>query len=111
MAERKLKNVLEDGGSAGTKYLRPSKFEELGLKGKVIVEGTFVGAINNDMTGKQDFKFETENGFIVVNNTSHLQFLMGKTGPGAYCQLTYNGKEEYKGRSSHNFTLLTDDEE
>lgn len=108
MAAKELKNVLGDGASSGTNYLRPSQFEKDGLKGKVIIEGTFVGAVNNDMTGKQDFKFETEDGFVVINNTAHFQFLMTKVSPGDFCQVTYNGMKEYKGRDCHNFTILSD---
>lgn len=110
MAERKLKRV---GGeeSLGTEYLRPSKFEELGLTDKVIVEGTFLGAIDNDLTGKQDFKFEKEEGgFAVVNGTGHLAYLMSKVSPGAFCQVSYKGKEDYKGKQVHRFDVLSDEE-
>ena len=103
-------------------FIRASKLAEQLEAGEIsegaaIAEGTFLEALPNPMNAdKLDFKLETEDGkTIIINGAGNLGYGMKFVNPGDYIQVQYNGKQEiqkgnYKGRSAHNFTVLTAEE-
>ncbi len=102
-------------GDSTVTFIRPSKLQADGITG-VIVEGTYVESIPNQYDeGKLDYKFEKEDGSIViVNGGGNLGFKMSKIMIGDYVQLSYEGMKEIKngkmkGRKSHTFSILVAD--
>lgn len=93
-------------------FVRPSQLAKDEFEG-VILEGTFVESLPNhfDET-KSDFKFEKEDGSVVViNGAGNLGYRMKAVSPGDYCQISYEGKKEIasgkmKGKSAHCFDVL-----
>jgi hypothetical protein len=77
-----------------------------------ILEGTFLGAIPNQFDeDKNDFKFETEAGIVILNGAGNLGYKMGFISAGDYVQVTYEGqgkmsKGKYAGKLVHNFEVL-----
>jgi len=108
MSEKTFKPAVE--GSTLT-YIRPSKLAEEGVTG-TIVEGVFVAAVDNDMTGKQDFKFELANGnLVVLNGAGNLAYQMKNVTPGALTRIDYLGKSVIKsgpreGKEAHGFKVM-----
>lgn len=96
-------------------YIRPSKLSEEGKTG-LILEGEYLGPVLNSMSEKNDYKFKTEDGIAVINNTGGLQVRMEQIDPGTLVQIHYNGKTEIqngkmKGKQAHNFVVLVEDGE
>lgn len=109
-AEREWKKPGKEGKSI--EFVRPSQLAKDEFTG-VIVEGTFIEALPNhyDET-KNDFKFEKEDGSIVVINAAgNLGYRMRDVNPGDFCRVEYLGKKEIesgkmKGKSAHSFEVL-----
>jgi len=96
-------------------YIRPSKLAEEGQTG-VILEGEYLGPVLNPMSEKNDYKFKTEQGISVINNTGSLQAKMEQVEAGTLVQIVYNGKAEItsgkmKGKQAHQFQVLAEDGE
>jgi hypothetical protein len=97
---------------AGIDFIRPSKLSD-DDNGKVLVEGTFIESIPNhfDET-KLDFKFEREDGnVIIINGAGNLGYRMKAVNSGDIVQVTYQGKQEIqngkmRGKLAHNFDVL-----
>lgn len=89
------------------------KVSELGddHKGKVIVEGTFVELVPSRFT-KEDgsieynFKFEDDEGAVILNRCASLDWMFKKIPVGTFCQVVYLGKEKYNGKATHQFDIL-----
>ena len=95
------------GSEGGLSFLSAKKLFDAGKSGEVVLQGIYEGAVPNKMTEKEDFKFTTEDGnTVIVNSTGHLAYLMKDVSPGNACQITYLGKEEYKGKQSHKFDVV-----
>ncbi len=99
-------------GDTTVTFIRPSELQKNGTTG-VIVEGVFIEAIKNHYNeDKNDYKFEKEDGSIVIVNAGgNLGFKMSKVTVGDYVQLSYEGMKEIKngkmkGKKSHTFSLL-----
>lgn len=108
MSERTFKPVKTDS----VEYIRASDLKKDGITG-VIVEGTFLGTVPNNIDEKKDdFKIEKEDGTVViVNGAGNLGFSMKAVDAGDFIQINYEGMQEiakgpHKGRQSHNFTVL-----
>lgn len=94
----------KEGGSL--EFISAKKLFDAGKTGSVVLEGTYEGAVPNQLTEKEDFKFTTDDGnTVIINSTGHLAYLMRDVSPGNACQVTYLGKEEYKGKQSHKFNV------
>ena len=111
--KRKFKDVKSE--SAGIEFIRPSKLAEAGTTG-VILEGTFVGSVPNSFDDqKLDYKFEKEDGgLVILNGAGNLNYNMKQVDIGEYIRVSYEGKQEitkgaYKGRSAHNFKVERED--
>lgn len=110
-AERVWKKPGQEGES-NIEFIRPSKLTAED-NDRVLVQGTFVEAMPNhfDET-KNDFKFEKEDGSVVIiNGAGNLGYRMKAISPGQLVQVTYQGKQEIqngkmKGRSAHNFEVM-----
>lgn len=107
MAEREWK---KPGGDI--EFVRPSELAKQGFEG-VVLEGTFVEATANRLNEHQnDFKFEKEDGsVVVVNGAGNLKYRMKDVSPGDFCRVSYLGMQEIsegklKGKSAHNFEVL-----
>jgi len=99
----------------GIDYIRPSKLAEEGKTG-VILEGEYLGTVLNPLSKKNDFKFKTNDGISIINNTGGLAVRMSQVNPGTLCQVVYNGKTkiesgDYKGKEAHQFNVLVEDGE
>ena len=112
--ERKFKDVKPEGE---IRFIRASKLKEDGVKGEIL-QGTFIEAIPNSIDDKKlDYKFETEDGdLVVINGAGNLGFSMKFVDVGEYVQVCYNGMQEItkgpqKGRQSHNFSVLREETE
>lgn len=110
-AERVWKKPGQSEEKASIKFVRPSELAKEGFEG-VIVEGTFIESFPNHFdNAKLDFKFEQEDGSIlVINGAGNLGYRMKEVIPGDFCQVTYLGKKEIttgkmQGRSAHNFEV------
>lgn len=105
------------GGSV--EFLRASELfsqTEEGLRdvGSPILEGTFIESMPNKYNAqKLDFKFEKEDGgLVILNGAGNLGHNMRLINIGDYVQVIYNGKQEikkgnYAGTLAHNFEVLT----
>lgn len=109
MAEKKFKNVKDDG--AGIEFIRASQLKKDGFTGEVL-QGTFLETTPNRYDPeKVDFKFEKEDGTIVlVNGAGNLNYSMKFVDVGEYVQIVYLGQQEiekgqHKGKQSHNFEV------
>ena len=111
-AEKEWKRPEGAPSGGGITFVRPSQLAEEEFTG-TILEGTFVEALANhyDET-KLDYKFEKEDGAVVIiNGAGNLGFRMKTISPGTYCQVNYEGKKEIakgkmKGKLSHSFDVL-----
>jgi hypothetical protein len=98
--------------SSNLEFIRPSKLAAEEVTG-VILEGTYLESTPNhyDET-KNDFKFEKEDGSVVIiNGAGNLGYRMRSVSPGDFCQITYQGKKEIesgkmKGKSAHSFEVM-----
>ena len=121
MTERVFKKPQDAQGDtvSSIEFLRASELfnqTEEGLRdiGAPILEGTFVDSMPNKYNAqKLDFKFEKEDGtMIVLNGAGNLGHNMKLVNVGDYVQVIYNGKQEikkgnYAGTLAHNFEVLT----
>lgn len=101
--------------SDGVNYIRPKALADSGTKG-VILEGEFLGTVENPMSKNSDFKFSTADGITVINRSGTLAKRMELINPGTLCQVVYNGQAEistgaYKGTLAHQFEVLVEDGE
>lgn len=99
----------------GINYIRPSQLAKEGRTG-VILEGEYLGTVDNPMSGKSDYKFKTGEGISVINSSGTLALRMEQVNPGTLCQIVYNGKKEiesgaFKGTLAHQFNVLVEDGE
>lgn len=120
MTERVFKKP-EGSESLGTgiEFLRPKELDleiQEGIRevGAAILEGTFIDSMPNKFNpSKLDFKFETEEGkVIILNGAGNLGFKMQLVNIGDYVQVLYSGKQEatsgtYAGTPMHQFDVLT----
>ena len=97
---------------ANIEFVRPSKLAEAGRTG-LIVEGLYVGSVPNSFDEqKNDYKFETESGkMIVINGAGNLPYQMEKIAVNTLVQVSYLGKSKIKkgkmaGKEAHNFDVL-----
>lgn len=100
-------------GSDDLDFIRPSELAKTGVTG-VIVEGLFLESRPNHFDeSKLDFKFEKDDGSVVViNGAGNLNHRMKNVNPGDYCRVEYQGKKliesgKMKGKEAHNFEVLT----
>lgn len=112
MAAREFK-VPEARENTDITYIRASKLAEEGVTGPIL-EATFVESVPSNMDeNKLDYKFEKDDGgIVVVNCAGNLKYKMKFINPGDYCQVQYLGKQEitkgvHKGKMAHNFEVLT----
>lgn len=93
-------------------FIRPSELAKEGRTG-VLLEGTLIESMPNhyDET-KLDFKFEREDGtVVVVNGAGNLMYRMRNVSVGDFCRVEYQGLKviesgKMKGKESHNFEVL-----
>lgn len=103
------KNVkFESVGAGNVQFISAGKLEGPGL----VLEGTFIEALPNAFDqNKRDYKFETEEGKIVVlNGTGQLAHRMKLVKEGDLVQIEYLGKQKIskgvmKGKEAHNFDV------
>jgi hypothetical protein len=113
MSERVWKRPNgESEGEFSVKFIRPKSLADEGFVGDLL-EGTFLEAIENKYDpNKYDYKFEQEDGTIViVNHAGNLAHRMKEVSPGDFCKIVYEGKKEmkkgtYKGTMAHSFDVL-----
>jgi hypothetical protein len=105
------KFVRPDGQGPSLNFIRPSKLTASDMD-KVLVEGLYIGSVRNEMTDKDDFKFELEDGSqVLINGAGNLGYRMSKIPLNTLTQVIYKGRQEItsgprKGKSSHNFDVL-----
>lgn len=109
MTERKFASVKPDDGDLT--FIRASNLLKDGVTGEVL-QGTFLESIPNRIDERKlDFKFEKEDGTIViVNGAGNLGYNMKFVDVGEYIQIVYLGQQEItkgpqKGRMAHNFEV------
>lgn len=108
MSEKNFKPAVE--GKSLT-FIKPSKLAEENVTG-TILEGVFVAAIDNQMTGKQDYKFELADGnLVVLNGAGNLGYQMKSVTPGSLTRIDYLGKSVIKsgpreGKEAHGFKVM-----
>ena len=108
MSEKTFKPAVE--GKSLT-FIKPSKLAEQNVTG-TILEGVYVAAVPNEMTGKTDFKFELEDGNLaIVNGAGNLGYQMQNVQPGTLVRIDYLGKSEIKtgpraGKQAHGFKVM-----
>lgn len=107
--KREFKKV---GGESSLSFIKASTLAAEGIKG-VILEGEYIGAIKNNFDeNKSDYKFQKEDGSIViVNSTGSLAHQMAKVEVGSFVRLEYDGKKKLTkgkmaGKEAHMFTVL-----
>lgn len=98
-------------------FIRPAELREKLEKGEIeagpIVEGTFLGSLENPHNENvTDYKFELENGSeVLINGAGNLKYKMSLVDVGDFIQVSYLGMQEIKkgkmaGKLSHNFEVL-----
>lgn len=83
------------------RYVNPKKLKDEGVTG-VIVQGTYLGRLDENQFGKRDFKFEsmTEKGadgspaLVIINESGNLQARMANISVGDLVQIRYLGQEK-----------------
>jgi hypothetical protein len=83
------------------RYVNPKKLKDEGITG-VIVQGTYLGRLDENQFGKRDFKFEsmTEKGpdgdpaLVIINESGNLQARMSNIAVGDLVQVRYIGQEK-----------------
>lgn len=110
--KRKFVSVKPEGE---IEFIRAKKLCEDGVNGEVL-QGTFIGSQTNSKDDKKlDYKFEREDGSIVViNGAGNLGFNMKFCDVGEYVQIMYRGmqpitKGPYIGKQAHNFEVNRED--
>lgn len=113
MTERTFVNVKSEG--EGIKFIKAKDLKENGVNGEVL-QGTFIDLMPNPLDERKlDFKFETEDGeIVVVNGAGNLGYSMKFVELGEYVQICYHGMTEIakgpqKGRMAHSFTVNRED--
>ena len=102
--------------NSGIKFIRASQLHKDGVTGELL-QGTFVDSVPNTLDErKSDYKFELEDGsMVVVNGAGNLGFSMKFVDVGDFVQINYQGMQEImkgpqKGRMAHNFTVCKEEE-
>lgn len=110
--ERVWKKPGNASNSASIEYVRPSVLAESKFTG-VVLEGTFIESVPNSFDStKTDFKFEKEDGSVVViNSAGNLGYRMRSVSPGDFCRVEYEGMKDIssgkmKGKKAHSFNIL-----
>ena len=106
---RKMKSVSGLEG-AGITFIRPSKLEGAQT---LVTEALYLGSTPNQFdSNKKDYKFENEDGSIVViNGAGNLNYLMEKVAVNSIVTVEYRGKSKIKkgkmaGKEAHSFNVL-----
>ncbi len=92
-------------------FIRPSKLTDNDA-GKVLVEGLYLGPVANEMTKKNDFKFQLENGSqVIINGAGNLGYRMSNIATNTVVQVIYSGRNKIAkgpmaGKMSHGFSVL-----
>lgn len=109
MSERNFQPV-----SGGIKFISPKSLADAGALG-VVLEGIFLEALPNTFdSSKNDFKFELEDGeIVVINHSGGLAYQMNRVELGSLVQISYDGKKllesgPNKGKESHMFSVQVD---
>ena len=107
--ERKFKSVKPE--NAGIQFIRAKQLFDDKIDGEVL-QGTFLEAEPNPLDERKlDYKFEKEDGdLVIINGAGNLGFSMKFVDPGEYVQVCYHGMQEIakgpmKGKMSHNFSV------
>lgn len=112
MSEKTFKPAVE--GKQLT-FIKPSKLAEENVRG-TIIEGVYLAAVPNDMTGKDDYKFELESGdLVILNGAGNLGYQMKNVTVGSLTRIDYLGKSVIKsgpreGKEAHGFKVMVADE-
>lgn len=106
---RVMKSVSGLDG-AGITFVRPSKLEGAQT---IITEALYLGSTPNQFdAAKSDYKFENEDGsLVVINGAGNLNYAMKKVSVNSIVTVEYLGKQTIKkgplkGKESHNFNVL-----
>jgi hypothetical protein len=109
MSEKKFVSVKPEG--EGIEFIRPATLAEEGVSGEIL-QGTFIEAVQNRYdNAKLDYKFEKEDGkLVIVNGGGNLGYNMKFVNAGDFVQIIYLGKSEiskgpHKGKLSHTFEV------
>lgn len=91
------------------RFIRPGELAESGTTG-LILEGIYLGPVANEMTGKDDYKFETDDELVVINGNGSLRYKLNLINVGDLVQISYLGKEKLTkgakaGKSAHSFNV------
>ncbi len=110
MSERVFKPL--DGELPPITFISASKLAKEDFKG-VVLEGEYKGTMANKFSpDKPDYKFEKEDGtIVVVNQSGSLNNQMKKVEVGDYVQISYLGQKKltsgaFKGKTYHEFKIL-----
>ena len=109
--ERNLKRV--GGDLPSLSFIRPSKLTDADV-GSTLVDGIFIGTVANEMTKKNDFKFQLEDGSqVIINGSGNLGYKMKDIALNSVVVVRYAGKNKIAkgpmaGKMSHGFEVYTE---
>lgn len=95
-------------------FIKPSALSEAGTTG-LILEAIYLGPVQSALDpSKNDYKFEKENGdIVVINNCGSLANQLKSVEAGTVVQISYNGKQKIKsgkmaGKEAHSFSVAAE---
>jgi hypothetical protein len=105
------KTYKSTGGASEIKFIRPSALTN-DNKGEILVEGIYVGSVKNEMSGKDDQKFQLEDGSTaIINGAGNLGARLKDIPLNTAVLVRYGGRTKMKsgkfaGKEVHNFDVL-----